>query len=135
MAVVAAGLGLAAVMGHAQTPPRAVGPQLEASLVGRDSFQLYCASCHGVAGRGDGPVASALTNRPSDLTRLTLRNNGAFPRDRVREFIAGNARRPAAHGSTEMPVWGPVFGTFETETRVRVRLDNLVAYMETLQIR
>jgi len=37
------------------------------SLTGRDSFDRYCAACHGVDGRGTGPVASALRTRPADL--------------------------------------------------------------------
>ena len=46
------------------------------SLTGRDSFDRYCASCHGADGRGGGPVASALRTRPTDLTTLARRNGG-----------------------------------------------------------
>jgi mono/diheme cytochrome c family protein len=32
-----------------------------------------------------------------------------------------------------MPVWGPMFRAFESDARVRERIENLVAYVETLQ--
>ena len=51
------------------------------SIAGRDSFEFYCASCHGTTGKGDGPIASALKVSPSDLTSLARRNRGAFPKD------------------------------------------------------
>jgi mono/diheme cytochrome c family protein len=103
------------------------------SLAGRDSFELYCAACHGSDGRGGGPVAAELRTRPSDLTLLARRNNGAFPRDAVRDFIVGTARPLPAHGTTEMPVWGPMFRVFESDARVRERIANLVTYIERLQ--
>jgi mono/diheme cytochrome c family protein len=103
------------------------------SLAGRDSFELYCAACHGGGGRGDGPVAAELRTRPSDLTQLGRRNNGAFPSEAVREFITGTARALPAHGTTEMPVWGPMFRAFESDARVHERIANLVTYIERLQ--
>lgn len=110
-----------------QTPSLAIE-----SLAGRDSFQRYCASCHGTAGHGDGPVASELRNRPADLSVLAQRNDGAFPRDRVRRLIAGDAA-VSAHGTSEMPVWGLMFKLFESDARVRERIENLVTYVESLQ--
>lgn len=117
----------------AQRGGAAVAPVITDSLVGSDSFTLYCASCHGSRGRGDGPVASALREKPSDLTRLSLVNNGSYPRDRVRGFITGTGRTPAAHGTSDMPIWGPMFRAFESDARVRVRIDNLVNYIESMQ--
>jgi mono/diheme cytochrome c family protein len=103
------------------------------SLAGRDSFDLYCASCHGTSGRGDGTVAPSLRTRPADLTTLAQRNDGAFLRDRVRASLTGADRSPAAHGTADMPVWGPLLRAFESDARVRVRIENLIAHVESLQ--
>jgi mono/diheme cytochrome c family protein len=109
-------------------------PTLEdQSLSGRDSFETFCGSCHGAAGRGDGPVASQLRTKPPDLSVLAQRNGGAFPFDRIESFVTGTGRTLAAHGTTEMPVWGATFRAFETDTRVRERIRNLVRHIETLQ--
>jgi mono/diheme cytochrome c family protein len=34
-----------------------------------------------------------------------------------------------------MPTWGPLFRMFESDVRTRVRIDNLVSHIETLQVR
>ena len=103
------------------------------SLAGKDSFERYCAACHGTDARGNGALAIELRTPPSDLTLLARRNNGEFPRESVRGFIIGVGRAPTAHGPTEMPVWGPMFRVFESDARVRERIANLVSYIETLQ--
>ena len=117
-------------------PPGAAAqapPILTESLAGRDSFERYCAPCHGTGGRGDGPVAPALRTHPSDLTTLAQRSDGAFPRDRVRDFVTGGNRPLAAHGTTEMPVWGPLFRAFESDARTLQRIENLLEYLESIQ--
>jgi mono/diheme cytochrome c family protein len=119
----------APVHARQQTPP--LGLQ---SVAGGDSFEFYCASCHGKTGKGDGPVASALKARPPDLTTLARRSNGAFPTDRVLAILAGTAPQVAAHGSRDMPVWGPIFrGLDPSEPRVALRIENVVAYMAAFQ--
>jgi mono/diheme cytochrome c family protein len=120
-----------AALTQTRTPPL---PSISIdSLAGRDSFDLYCASCHGTGGGGNGPVATELRTRPADLTALAQRNNGAFPRDQVRAVVAGQGRALSAHGTTEMPVWGPMFRMFESDARVRERIENLVTHLESLQ--
>jgi mono/diheme cytochrome c family protein len=114
--------------GRSQTPQILIE-----SVAGRDSFELYCSLCHGRTGRGDGPVAPALKAKPTDLSRLTQRNAGVFPGERVRAFVTGTGRPVAAHGTTEMPIWGPLFGAFESDVRVRERIANLVTHIESLQ--
>jgi mono/diheme cytochrome c family protein len=126
-AVLTGAVGLAQERGR-QTPSIAID-----SLAGRDSFELYCASCHGSSGRGDGPVAPALRTRPADLTTLAQRNNGVFPRDPVRAYVTGTGRTLPAHGTTEMPVWGPMFRVFESDARVRERIENLMTHLQSLQ--
>jgi mono/diheme cytochrome c family protein len=109
-------------------------PVLTDSLAGRDSFDSYCAPCHGTTATGDGPVAPGLRSRPPDLTRLAMREGGTFPRERVREFVTGTGRPVPAHGSKGMPVWGPIFRSFESDARVRARIAGLVAYLESIQL-
>ena len=105
------------------------------SLTGRDSFDCYCASCHGVDGRGGGPVASVLRTRPPDLTTLARREGGTFPREHVAAFVEGTNRLSLTHGSSDMPVWGRVLrGLESSDARIKVRLANLVAYVESLQV-
>jgi mono/diheme cytochrome c family protein len=119
----------AAAQRQSATPPLMIE-----SMTGQDSFEFYCASCHGKTGKGDGPTAKALQTRPTDLTLLARRNEGAFPKSRVLEIVAGTGRQVEAHGSGDMPVWGPIFrGLDSSPLRVRQRIDNLVAYIDTLQ--
>jgi cytochrome c553 len=107
---------------------------LRPSLAGSDNFIAYCAPCHGHEGTGDGPVASALKTRPADLTRLAARNDGAFPARLVREFVTHGNPAIAAHGSSDMPIWGPTFRSLEpSDTLVAIRIANIVAYLESIQ--
>ena len=117
-----------------QTPPRNSGGRIPLPLEGAQIFRDYCASCHGTNGKGDGPAAPALRHAPPDLTLLAHRNGGKFPRDRVKAIIAGQEQSVAAHGSREMPVWGPVFHVVERDMDLgEVRLDNVTHFVESLQ--
>ena len=133
----AAGLLIPAAMGaqgQATDTPRQQPPRvLSDSLAGRDSFQLYCAPCHGPDARGNGPVAPALKTAPPDLTQLSRRNGGTFPADRVRAYVTGTGRTLPSHGPAEMPVWGPTFRAFEADVRVQERIKNLVEYLAKQQ--
>jgi mono/diheme cytochrome c family protein len=114
--------------------PKQQAPRvLSDSLAGRDSFELYCAPCHGSDARGQGPVAPVLKTAPPDLTQMARRNGGEFPADRVRAYVTGTGRTLPAHGPAEMPIWGPLFRAFETDVRVQERIKNLVQYLASLQ--
>ncbi len=107
--------------------------QLMHSVEGAGLFRAYCASCHGLDGKGHGPVAAALKTPVADLTVLAKNNGGDFPTTRVRTAIMGE-EVIASHGSREMPVWGPVFHQIEEDVdRGNVRLENLVKYLESIQ--
>ena len=109
-------------------------PLVISSLSGSDLFQFYCATFHGPGGRGDGPVASSLKTPPADLTRIAARHGGHFPSEEIQRFVAGDDIPAAAHGTREMPVWGPIFYSLEPHDRLtRIRLENVVRYIETLQ--
>ena len=123
--------GAAATLG-ARAEPQAPKILID-SVAGHDSFDRYCSPCHGKTGQGDGPVALALKSQPADLTRLTELGGGTFPTEGVRAFVIGVGRPIAAHGTSEMPVWGPFFRYFESDIRVRERVANIVTYIESLQ--
>ncbi len=72
-----------------------------------DSAALYaefCASCHGLSGKGDGPAAAGLERVPSDLTTLSARNGGTFPLTNVLSTIDGYTR--AKDDNLTMPEFG-----------------------------
>jgi mono/diheme cytochrome c family protein len=109
-------------------------PQVISSLSGGDLFRFYCAPCHGAGGSGDGPVSASLKKQPPDLTRITARNGGHFPSEDLQRFVAGDERLVAAHGSREMPVWGPIFQSLEPHDRLtRIRIENVVKFIESIQ--
>ena len=96
----------------------------------QEMYVNYCAACNGKAGRGDGPASPALKSAPTDLTTLSKQNGGRFPSDRVYAVLVGKAEL-AAHGSQEMPVWGPIFmqlGQSHT-AEVQLRATNLTKYI------
>ncbi len=67
------------------------------------------------------------------LTTLARRNHGKFPDARVRSIIAGDENH-AAHGSREMPVWGPVFHQIQNDQDLGyVRLQNVTEYLISIQ--
>lgn len=101
---------------------------------GAEMYKSYCAACHGASGKGDGPAAPALKTPPPDLTMLAKRNNGRFPDMHVAEVLKGGPNLPA-HGSAEMPVWGPLFSAVSSNSQglVNMRVSNLTKYIESLQ--
>lgn len=112
---------------------KTTAPQTNAAS-GKEMYVAYCASCHGMSGKGNGPAASALKAPATDLTTLAKTNGGKFPSDHVYEVINGRASTPA-HGSPEMPVWGPVFRQLSNghQAEVQQRITNLTDYIRSLQ--
>jgi len=99
---------------------------------GREMFHTYCAACHGADAKGTGPAAVALKTAPADLTELARHNSGKFPSSAVAETLR-NVNQPA-HGSTEMPVWGPVLRSVSDNPReLELRINNIVAYIGSIQ--
>jgi mono/diheme cytochrome c family protein len=104
-----------------------------ASLEGKDTFDAYCATCHGRMGDGNGPVAPVLRQSPADLRTLSRRYR-MFPRQMIVDFVTGSGREITAHGTSDMPVWGPVFRSLDpSDARVKLRITNVVDYLESLQ--
>lgn len=84
-------------------------------MSGEELYGRFCASCHGLQGRGDGPVASSLRVEVPDLTLTARRARDADPRDRIVRIIDGRYII-GAHGTRLMPVWG--------ENLVRLEIGN-----------
>jgi len=127
-------LGALAVGQQATPPTKSVSPERTRPLSGKQLFTSYCALCHGTDAKGGGPFSPQLKVWPPDLTILAKKNNGVFPTLHVSEIIDGEFDKPA-HGSKEMPVWGPVFrslaqGKKDSSQR---RITSLVKYLESLQ--
>ena len=100
---------------------------------GQDLYQRYCAVCHGKDGKGGGPAAAALKATPTDLTQLAKSKGGKFPVGAVRQLLGGGSSTPA-HGSQEMPIWGPVFRAMSPDENIaKLRVDNLLRYLESIQ--
>ena len=101
---------------------------------GEEMFKTYCAVCHGKDLKGGGPMAGSLKVKPPDLTTLAKRHDGKFPEDYVTNVLRNGVKAPA-HGSTEMPVWGPLFASVSggDQSIVNMRISNLVRYLESVQ--
>ena len=135
-ALVVAALGAAVPAGLADEAETAAA---------RKDFAVYCSSCHGAGGAGDGPVAMELKTPPADLTRIAQRAGGTYPTAEVYRRIEG-LDEPTAHGTRDMPVWGMWF-TFQAvgegvllddaktaEAEARRRIERMVEYIATLQV-
>ena len=106
-----------------------------AGTSGAAVYKTYCAVCHGVDAKGDGPLAGNLRHPPPDLTLLAKRNGGKFDADRVHRMIDG--RDPIkGHGGPDMPIWGDAFKRSTegySEKAVKARIDALVEHLRSLQ--
>lgn len=105
---------------------------------GQKYFERYCASCHGVTGVGDGPVAKSLAKPPANLRLLADKYGSPLPAAKLAELIDGrDAVR--AHGTAAMPVWGERLyakGAGENgEAGISDTIRKIVAYLDTIQDR
>jgi mono/diheme cytochrome c family protein len=101
---------------------------------GQEMFNSYCAVCHGTDGKGAGPAVSALKVTPTDLSALSEKNGGKYPSMHITSVLRGEAETPA-HGSKDMPVWGPLFRHLSQghDAEVQQRIANLNQYVESIQ--
>ncbi len=123
----------------------AVFAQQQKIDLGKQEFESNCAACHGMNGKGDGPMADQLRSSPADLTQLAKKNGGVLPTARLYEVIEG-ANVPS-HGTRTMPVWGKEFqienaefykearGNYDPAAVVRGRILMLVEYLNRIQAR
>lgn len=126
-------LGLAAIF--------ATAANAQSIEFGRILFQQNCAACHGLEGAGDGPVAESIDPAPADLGQLSASNDGTYPFGRVWDSISSGSL--AAHGNSEMPIWGDLFMAealpkevhpgVSASALVEARMMALTYYIQTLQ--
>lgn len=103
---------------------------------GKQMYVSYCAPCHGVDGRGQGPVASALRTPPTDLAVISRNNHGKYPDAHIAAVLQSGVEIPS-HGSAEMPVWGPILAKMDQANAQgrMLRISNLSRYIETMQVK
>ena len=104
---------------------------------GQETYQRFCASCHGMSATGDGPVAAAIPIPVPDLTVLEARDGDSFDEELLRRIIDGR-EAVIFHGTRYMPVWGYEFWVEEgadaaAEERVNQIVFNLIDYLRSLQ--
>lgn len=110
---------------------------------GETMYKQFCAACHGADAKGDGPAAATLKTHPPDLTLLTRRfatrfrddpSAGKFPYQYVANILMFGPGT-AAHGSADMPTWGPIFQLMDKDDQqaLRERIRKLSDYLASLQ--
>lgn len=130
MATFALGLGIALLAQTILSDP-AVAAQDNKHARAQKLFQQYCASCHGVDGKGGGTVASSLKTPIPDLTTIEKRE-GKFNQLRVQQVISGEVG-VTAHGEKDMPVWGYIFRTKKGESTAMLDVHALASYLKSIQ--
>jgi mono/diheme cytochrome c family protein len=82
-------------------------------------YQAYCSGCHGLSGKGDGPVAKTLPVKPADHTRIEMNK---YTDQYLFEIISKGGI--SVGKSSQMPAWGGVL----KEPQVK----EIVAYVRAL---
>ena len=89
-----------------KTPPSPPPPEIASDpllVTGRELYLARCVSCHGISGRGDGPIAKGLAGPPvGDLTD-EIWKHGDRP-EQVVGVVSAGVR------DTAMPGWKGTFG-------------------------
>lgn len=87
---------------------------------GKTVFTQFCATCHGNAGKGDGPAAQALSPKPRDLT------DKAYLSGLKDDYLANVIKKGggAVGKSALMPPWGTSLKDGDVE--------DVIAYIRTL---
>jgi mono/diheme cytochrome c family protein len=111
----------------------------EAENVGKATYTQYCSACHGYEGKGNGPVASWLTAKPTDLTQIAKNAGGEFPMIKVIQAIDGTAT-VRGHGDSDMPVWGDRFradgsASLNRQARMRGKILLITDYLRSIQVK
>lgn len=89
---------------------------------GKETYAVFCASCHGITGKGDGPAAAALPVKPTNLT------DGEDLNAEPDEFLFKIIKEGGASVG-KSPLMAPWGGQLKDE-----EIWNLVSYIRTLAV-
>jgi mono/diheme cytochrome c family protein len=96
--------------------PNPIQPDASSVAAGKAIYRTTCVPCHGVSGKGDGPVGLTLKPRPADLTKHTM--PGVHTDGQLFQWISKGYPNSAM----------PAFGKYLSDTDRW----NLVNYIRTL---
>lgn len=116
-----------------ETSVEVVTPSKIVQPTPKELFMDHCASCHGVDGSGNGPLAAEMRVAPENLRLLKQTNNGNFPSVKVQRSVDGRAM-PRSHGLPDMPVWGRHWlrqGLNEADVKARAIM--ITGYIASIQ--
>lgn len=114
--------------------------------LGEFEYRNSCVACHGISGKGDGPVTDFLSGATvPDLTVLQSNNGGVFPVTAVYDTING-VEVASAHGTRDMPIWGnrfservadagdPHLSGSDAQGYATTRILALIEYLASIQV-
>lgn len=117
--VMGKGLGVLALLALLAASAAAAQADVKA---GRELYNKWCTSCHGVTGKGDGPVAANLPVKPGNHTDGSRMN--VLPDTYLFTIIKQGGQ--AVQKSQMMPPWG----TQLTDQQIR----DVIAYLRSLAV-
>ncbi len=100
---------------------------------GKKMYQDYCAACHGIDGKGNGPAVEFLKAPPPDLTTMAKAHDNSYVTTHVSTVLRfGTSSK--AHGTVDMPLWGQMFNALNSDKAVvKLRINNLSEYVQSIQ--
>jgi mono/diheme cytochrome c family protein len=87
----------------ARTFPQQIEPTAETMARGKQRFDIFCAPCHGLTGRGDGMV----NRRAQELGQGTWVPPTDMTQDHLRAMPVGELFNSITNGVRNMPAYGP----------------------------
>jgi len=98
------------------------------AAAGKAKYDMFCSSCHGPTGKGDGPVGAALNPKPRDFSAgdflLDTDGDGKVGTDADLKNVVKNGGG-AYGGSAMMAPWGATLSDAD--------LDNILAFVRSLK--